>query len=119
MVLNGGDSTIITFTLDTNGLAKGNYTIWAYVTPVEGETDTADNTFYDGWILISTPSDVNGDGKVDVMDIYAVAKSYGTSLEGPNPPGRTYNPNYDINGDGLIDLKDYYIKCKHYVETDP
>jgi hypothetical protein len=85
-VLDGGNSTTITFALDTTDLVKGNYTLWAYVTPIEGETYTADNTLSDGWIIISIPGDVNGDGKVDVKDVYAVAKAYGTSLEGPNPP---------------------------------
>jgi hypothetical protein len=41
------------------------------------------------------------------------------ALEGPNPLGRTYNPNCDINGDDKIDVKDYYIVCKRYGETDP
>jgi hypothetical protein len=54
-----------------------------------------------------------------VKDVYAVAKDYGTSQEGPNPPGGTYHPNCDINCDGKIDVKDYYIVCKHYGEVDP
>jgi parallel beta-helix repeat protein len=37
------NSTTITFTWNTTGLAKGNYTISAYAQPVTGETDTADN----------------------------------------------------------------------------
>jgi hypothetical protein len=62
--------------------------------------------------------DVNADGKVDVKDIFAVGKAYGTSREGPNPPGRAYSPNCDINGDNKVDAKDYYIVNKHYGEVD-
>jgi len=117
--LPGGDSTIITFIWNTAGWAKGNYTISAYAWPVPGETETTDNMLSDGWVFVAMVGDVNGDNKVDVKDVYAVAKAFGTSKEGPNPPGRTYEPNCDINDDGKIDIKDYYIVCKHYGETDP
>ena len=119
VILNRGDSMTITFTLDTTDLVIGNYTLWALIDPIEGETDTADNTLSGGWICVSIPGDVNGDGKVDVKDVYAVGKAYGTSIEGPNPPGRTYEPNCDINGDDKTDVKDYYIVCKNYGKTYP
>ena len=119
LTLTSQDSTTLTFTWNTTGFVKGNYTISAYAEPVPGETYTADNNFTDGWVYVAMVGDINGDGKVDVKDVYAVAKAYGTSLEGPNPPGRTYNPNYDINGDDKVDVKDYYIVCRHYGEVDP
>lgn len=114
-----GNSTAIAYVWNTTGFAKGNYTLTVHVVPVEGETYTADNTLIDGWVFISIPGDINGDRKVDVKDVYKVALAYGTSLEGPNPPDRTYEPNCDINGDDKIDVKDYYIVCKHYGETTP
>lgn len=63
--------------------------------------------------------DVNFDGKVDVKDVYKVALAYGSSLEGPNPPGHSWDPNCDINVDNKVDVKDYYIVCKHYGEVGP
>ena len=112
-------STIIPFTIDTTGFPKGNHTIYAVADVVEGETDVADNTFTDGWVFVAMVGDINADGKVDVKDVYAVGRAYGTSLEGPNPEGGTYNPNCDINNDYKVDVKDYYIVCKHYGEVDP
>jgi hypothetical protein len=109
LTLTGGASTIITFTWNTAGFAKGNYTISAYVTPVQGETDIADNTLSDGWIFVSIPGDINGDRKVELKDVYAVGKAYGSSIGNPR-----YEPNLDINDDGKIELKDYYITCKNY-----
>ena len=47
--------------------------------------------------------DINGDGKVDLKDFYAVAKAYGSTPDLPN-----WNPFADINGDGEVDLKDLY-----------
>jgi hypothetical protein len=120
VTLSAGSSATVTFTWNTTGWPiYQNCTISAYAWPVPGETDTTDNTWTDGIITIVIGGDVNADGTVDVKDVYKVALAYGTSLEGPNPPGRTYNPNCDINGDGKIDVKDYYIVCKHYGETAP
>jgi parallel beta-helix repeat protein len=58
--------------------------------------------------------DVNGDWKEDAKDVFRVGKAYGTSLEGPNPPGRKYDPPCDFNHDGKIDMKDYYLVQKYY-----
>jgi len=77
------------------------------------------NNFTIGSILLSIVGDVNADGKVDVKDVYRVALAYGTSLIGPNPPGRIFNPDCDINNDNKVDVKDYYIVCKNYGKTYP
>lgn len=107
------------FIWNTTSFSKGNYTISAYAEPVFGEMNTSNNILAGDWIIVSWIGDINYDGKVDVKDVYKVALAYGTSLESPNPPGRTYNPNCDINDDGKVDVKDYYIVCKHYGEVDP
>lgn len=59
-------------------------------------------------------ADINHDLRVDLKDIYTVAKSYGTSLTGPNPEGCEWNPHCDINEDGRINMKDYYTVCRNY-----
>jgi len=112
-------STAMTFRWNTTGFIYGNYTISAVADTVPGETDTADNTLTGRIVHIGIPGDINADGNVDIKDVYAVGRASGTSLEGPNPLGRSYNPNYDINDDGKIDLKDCYITCKNYGRTNP
>jgi hypothetical protein len=114
VTLTSGNSTTITFTWNTTGFAKGNYTISAYASPVPGETDTSDNTYIDGWVYVGLVGDVNADGIVDIEDIYNIALHYGTM---PGQP--SYVPNLDINGDGIIDIEDIYITALHYGETDP
>jgi hypothetical protein len=106
-------------TWDVTDFHYGNYTISAKVTPVSGETNVDDNMLIDGTVTVTMVGDVSADGKVDMKDVYAVAKAYGTSVEGPNPLGLTYNPNCDIDSNDKVDLKDYYIVCKHYGETTP
>ena len=109
---------VISFDLNTTGWTKGNYTVRLYIEPVSGEANTTNNLLEDSF-LVTMLGDVNGDGKVDVKDVYATALAYGTSVDGPNPEGRKYNPNCDINNDLRVDVKDYYIVCKNYGRVDP
>jgi len=119
VTLASKNSTAFSILWDTTGFARGNCTIWAYASPVLGETYTTDNNFTSGIVAVAMIGDVDANGKVDVKDVYEVALTYGTSLEGPNPLDRTYDPNCDINGDDKIDVKDYYVVCKHYGEVNP
>jgi hypothetical protein len=114
VTLENGTSTTMTFTWNTTGFAKGNYTISAYAWPVQGETDTLDNTLTDGLVYVGVPGDVDGNHKVDIKDILIVAKAYGTNPQSPN-----WNPNADVNCDDKVDIKDILITAKNYGKTDP
>jgi len=50
--LSGGAETALTLTWNTTDMSAGNYTVKANATIVSGETDTTDNTYTDGTILI-------------------------------------------------------------------
>jgi hypothetical protein len=45
--------------------------------------------------------DINGDGKVDILDIALVARSFATV-----PCSPKWNPIADTNGDGVINIMD-------------
>lgn len=114
VTLTSGSSTTITFTWNTTGFAKGNYTITAQATPILGETDTADNTYIHGNLLVTTPGDVNGDHTVDIFDIgYISAHWY------PGPPAGPlgYDLNADVNGDGAVDIFDIGIASAHWEQS--
>jgi hypothetical protein len=119
ITLASGDSSTLTYNWSTTGYSFGNKTIKAVADIVSGETDTADNNFTGGVIRVCLVGDVNGDKKVDLKDVYAVGKAFGSTRQGPNPPGRVYSPNLDINDDDKIDLKDYYATCKNFGKTEP
>jgi hypothetical protein len=112
--LESGASTTLTFTWNTTGFAKGNYTISAYAWPVPDETDTNDNAFSDGWVIITIPGDIDGDGKVKLADLVILARAYNSQLGNPH-----WNPNADIDDNGIVGLSDLVILAKNYGKTDP
>jgi hypothetical protein len=126
ITLESGASITIIFTWNTTGFAKGNYTISAVADTVPGETDTADNNFTDGWVMVTRVGDLCGtgnawdfvpDGVVDGSDLSIVAKCYG-SWPGAQPP-MIWNANCDVNDDGVVDGSDLAIVARHFGESDP
>jgi hypothetical protein len=130
VTLTSKNSTTITFTWNTAGFAKGNYTIWAYAWPVLGETDTTDNTLPDGWVIVAMVGDLTGgtanpwdfvpDGVVDGSDLIVCARCYGSwQPPPPLPPTMRWHPNCDITNDNVIDGSDLIIIARHYGQSDP
>jgi murein DD-endopeptidase MepM/ murein hydrolase activator NlpD len=117
ITLTSGNSTTITFTWDTTGFAKGNYTISAYAWPVTGETHTADNTGLDSIVTVTIPGDVDGDlenGRydVDLYDAVRLLACYGAKEGDPN-----FDSNCDIDNTGQVFLFDAVILLSHYGQT--
>jgi len=86
-----GTQTVLTFVWDTTGFAKGNYTIKATADEVAFETETGDNTFVDGWVMVVIPGDLEGDGDVDLYDAVILNIGYGSK---PGDP--LWNQNADL-----------------------
>ena len=68
VTLTSGVSTTITYVWDTTGVPYGNYTISAGATPVLSETDTADNLFTDGKILVYSPPENRTDVVIETIE---------------------------------------------------
>jgi len=104
----------LTFTWNTMGFAKGNYTLSAYAWPVPGETNMANNNFTGGAISVTIPGDVNGDFTVDIYDAITLAGAYNSGPTSPN-----WNSNADINSDNIVDIYDAIILANHYNQHYP
>ena len=94
-------------------------TISAYAEQVPGETDTADNAYVDGWVIVSMTGDITGpdgwpDGQCEMRGVGLVARLYGK--EYPDP---MYDPNCDIIYDLRIEMEDVGIVARHFGETEP
>jgi PKD repeat protein len=113
ITLTSENFTTIIFTWETTGVTYGNYTISAHAAPVPSETDVSDNALTDGTVLVTIPGDVNGDRKVNFVDLYTcLIPHIGCDKGEP-----CYVPNYDINCDGRINMADIYIAVLHFGES--
>jgi len=54
ITLTGRSENTVIFIWNTTNSLTGNYAISAYVWPVPGETNTVDNTFVDGWVVVTS-----------------------------------------------------------------
>jgi len=118
---SGGTATFVmmanssaTITYEVWGFIPGNYTLWAYVWPVKGETNETDNTFVDGMISVIVIGDVDGDGDVDILDMVRITSKYGSKRGEP-----LYDPRCDLDGDGAITILDVVTCTAHYGEKYP
>ena len=112
------DSTTITFTWNTTNVAKGRYTITVEATQVLGEIDTTDNALTQS-VMVAMIGDITGpdgypDGRVDIRDIYTVAKAFGSY-----PGHRYWDSNADINDDDKVNINDLFIMAKQFGQADP
>jgi len=114
VTLTIGASTVISFTWNTTGVARSNYTISAVADTVPGETDTADNTYINGIVTVTIPGDTDGDGDVDYDDFIILAGAYGTSIGDP-----AYDESADFDSDGDVDYDDFILLAGNYGVTVP
>jgi hypothetical protein len=83
-----------------------NVTIWAEASVVAGEVDNADNVYVNGTVtIIWWVLDLNGDGRINILDIAIMAKDFGA----PHPPLWL-----DLNGDGKLDILEIAMVAKAF-----
>jgi hypothetical protein len=107
--LAAGASATVYLAWSTAESGPGNHTISAYAWPVPSESETEDNLFTDGSVLVIVFCDVNGDGKVSMIDLYLICVHYGTKLG-----DSTYDPACDVNGDGNTNMLDLWLGALNF-----
>jgi len=102
----------IGFAWDTTPVPKGNYTVSARAHPLLGEANTDDNTLIGGWIMETILGDINGDGKVNILDISAVARAFGAK-----PGDANWSSNADIDNNLVINILDISKVAREFGKT--
>jgi len=69
----------------------------------------AGNLSAESSVVLTILGDLNGDFKVGLPDLVALANAYGSKPGDPN-----WNPNADIAGNGIVGLSDLVILAQHY-----
>jgi len=108
--------TTLTFTWDTTGFDKGLYRIKAVADTVPEETDTADNTYIDGWVRVTMIGDiVEPWGMVNIFDVAAAAAAFGSYPGHPR-----WNPDADVVEPwGMVNIFDVAAVAAQFGEIDP
>lgn len=65
-------------------------------------------------VTVTIPGDIDGDFKVNLVDLVILALAYGSR---PGEP--KWNPNADIDGDNVVGLSDLVILALHYGQHYP
>ena len=105
---NFGDA-VENFALITEQLNPGNHTIEVKSTNQWGNSGHANTTVTIPEFL---ETDLNMDGKVNIQDIFIVAKAYQTK-----PGDENWDPRADLDGNDLINIVDLYEVAKDYGKT--
>jgi hypothetical protein len=115
---SSGMSKNLTFTWNTTGFTRGNYTLTVYLTPVSGETNTLNNMLSESFVVVAMPGDIIGpngwpDGKIDMRDISKIAKLFGVDYPDPR-----YDANCDLICDLKIDMKDISFDARRFGQQE-
>ncbi len=122
--LTAGNSTTITVLWDGYSselgttVPLGGYRIIASVTPVAGETSIANNTYTSNVIWVSEYPDVDGDGKISVLDLILIATRLG-KIPWPPDVWIPWMARIDVKSDGNLNVLDLiavasYLGCIFY-----
>jgi parallel beta-helix repeat protein len=105
-----GDSTVLVFTLDTNGLTPcHNYTVKCQADTIAEETNTADNTRVAGVVHVRMMGDIDGNGKINIVDVASVAVAF-LAKKGD----AKYRLTCDLNRDGVINILDITLVAQSF-----
>jgi len=108
-----GGETSLTFNWNTTETTPCHtYIIWAEATQIPYEYNVTNNIYIDGTAKIRIVGDVNGDGIVDIKDVAAASKAFGSQ---PGMP--QWNDAADINRDRKIDIKDVALVSRRFGST--
>jgi hypothetical protein len=111
--LAAGDNTTVYYEWNTTGAGLGNHIITATATQAPHDLDPANNMKSRAIAIVTGTTDINGDGRVDMLDIAMVAHAFGTH-EGDLRwiPAADISSVYMWIPDGAVDMFDVAMVAK-------
>lgn len=111
--LTVGGSFTASLTWNISKLTQfGPYVVKAEISIVPGETHKEDNVYDVGIVKVKMVGDVNGDKKINILDIAVIGTAFGHKVGESR-----YKLNYDMNLDYVIDIVDISMAAKNYSKT--
>ena len=108
VILLPGYSQNVSVSWSVGAMTRGVYNLTAAASTVDGETVVWNNVAVDPVLfVVRLGGDVNGDCRVNILDLARVAFAYGSSI-GPPTIG-SWSPIMDLNNDGRVDLADLFL----------
>ncbi|MEM4732978.1 MAG: CARDB domain-containing protein [Candidatus Bathyarchaeia archaeon] len=86
-----------------------NYTLSAEASEIPYEFDSTNNLLVDGNVKIRIMGDVDGNGQVNMLDLYLVGLSFGYAQGEPG-----YNVYADVDRNGFINMLDMWIVARNF-----
>jgi outer membrane protein assembly factor BamB len=113
--LNAGASVSKAFLWNTSGFNPDDYNIIVQVSlPQETyEVDPQDNSIISGALRIKIVGDINGDNFVNINDLYALGKAFGSTPLNPS----VWNDQADFNKDLIINETDLQMLNGNFGKT--
>lgn len=97
-------NSTLTFSWNTIGVEPcHNYTITANAT-LPGDIDLSNNVLPDGKVKMKMVGDVDGNGAVNMDDIYKLILAFLRDKDDPE-----WDPNLDMDGNGITNMKDIFL----------
>ena len=104
------ESVNLAFEWNTSGLTPCHtYIVRCQADPVLGETSVEDNTYVTGNVHIKMIGDVDGNGKINIIDIAQIATSFASKVGDSR-----YRLGRDLNRDGIINILDISLAAQNF-----
>jgi len=106
--LDGQANVTIAGSTTLTNLSYGVHNITSYAQDTSGNMGCSSTVYF----TVAPLGDLNGDGIVDVTDIYIVAETFGSYPSHPE-----WNPKADMDQDGMVDIRDIYLIAVNFGKT--
>lgn len=101
--------SILELSWNVTGIALGEYRLIVETSDIINDINVENNVYIYGIVIITIFGDLNGDWRVNIVDVSIAARAFGSYPGHPR-----WNPNADINNDQVINIVDIAKVAREY-----